>query len=194
LESRPDEQLVALTQQGDTGAFNRLAGRVESSVYRFVLRTLGDREDARDVCQDALLKAYQNIGRLRDGSKFRAWVHHIALNLCRDRFRSPSRQREVRPADLSDASSGELEGSALDQADPSEQHLRTQRFPLVRAIEEALGLLPSEQRVAILLREYHGFTSEEIGEITGVPAATVRTRIFYGLRALRQSLRVQDIE
>jgi RNA polymerase sigma-70 factor (ECF subfamily) len=194
LESRPDEQLVILTQQGDIGAFNRLATRVETSVYRFVLRTLGDREDARDVCQDALLKAYQNIGRLRDGRKFRAWVHHIALNLCRDRFRSPAHRRELRPGTADDDSFGEKARAALEQEDPSAPHLRTERFPLVREIEEALGLLPAEQRVAILLREYHGFTSEEIGEITGVPAATVRTRIFYGLRALRQTLRAHGIE
>ena len=57
-----------------------------------------------------------------------------------------------------------------------------------------LAELPGEQRTSILLREYQGFTSEEIGEIMGVPAATVRTRIYYGLRSLRKSLRNRGLK
>jgi RNA polymerase sigma-70 factor (ECF subfamily) len=57
-----------------------------------------------------------------------------------------------------------------------------------------LGELPPEQRTSIVLREYQGLTSEEIGEVMGVPAATVRTRIYYGLKALRAAMRVRGIE
>jgi len=181
-----DEQLVALTQQGNMRAFNSLSARWESSIYRFALRTLGNQEDARDVCQEALLKAYTNIKRLREGNKFRPWVHHIALNLCRDRFRGSAARAETRS----------FEEQGIDEARlavESAGHAQPEKIGLLRAVEQALALLPNEQRDAILLREYHGFTSEEIGEITGVPAATVRSRIFYGLRATREMLRKRGI-
>jgi len=180
-----DEQLVALSQQGSLPAFNRLASRVESSVFRFILRTLGNREDARDVCQETLLKAYQNIARLRDGAKFKSWVHHIALNLCRDRFRSTRFRSELRSYDDPDLQQGPV---ALELSERTPLSAAERRSHLARTLEAALKRLPEEQRYAILLREYHGFTSEEIGEITGVPSATVRTRIYYGLRTLRRTL------
>jgi RNA polymerase sigma-70 factor, ECF subfamily len=185
VDSMTDEQLVALTQGGNTQAFNGLAARWEGSLYRFTLRTLGNPEDARDVCQEALLKAYQQIGRLREGGKFKAWVHHIALNLCRDRFRSPARRAETRSIDDEEYKEGAL---AAELAAQSPSQIRPERAVLMRTIEEVLGFLPAEQRTAILLREYQGFTSEEIGEITGVPAATIRTRIFYGLKSMRKML------
>jgi RNA polymerase sigma-70 factor, ECF subfamily len=190
LDSMTDEQLVVLTQQGNAKAFNSLAARWESSLYRFTLRTLGNPEDARDVCQDALLKAYQQIGRLREGAKFRAWVHHIALNLCRDRFRSPANRAETRSLDDQEHQEGAI---ARELASHSPPQTRPERAVMLRTIEEVLHRLPAEQRTAILLREYQGFTSEEIGEITGVPAATIRTRIFYGLRSMRRMLQEHGI-
>ena len=177
-----DEQLVALTQQGNIRAFNSLSARWESSIYRFALRNLGNTEDARDVCQEALLKAYTNIQRLREGSKFKSWIHHIALNLCRDRFRGAGAKAETRSFE----EQGLEEARFVIEGDRPQSH---EKSGLLRAIEETLSRLPSEQRDAILLKEYHGFTSEEIGEITGVPAATVRSRIFYGLRSTREMLR-----
>lgn len=185
-----DEQLVTLTQQGNAQAFNDLAARWEGSLYRFTLRTLGNPEDARDVCQESFLKAYQQIGRLREGSKFKAWVHHIALNLCRDRFRSPAARAETRSLDDEDFREGPVAKEMAALAPPRTQ---PERGVLMRTIEEVLGAIPAEQRTAILLREYQGFTSEEIGEITGVPAATIRTRIFYGLRSMRKMLNERGI-
>jgi RNA polymerase sigma-70 factor (ECF subfamily) len=181
-----DEQLVALTQRGNVHAFNSLSARWEPSIYRFALRNLGNAEDARDVCQEALLKAYTNIQRLREGSKFKSWIHHITLNLCRDRFRSPSSRTGTRSFEEHGVDESRVAIEASASRDPS-------KAGLLRAIEESLGRLPVEQRNAILLREYHGFTSEEIGDITGVPAATVRSRIFYGLRATRKMLRDRGI-
>ncbi len=73
MESLSDEQLVVLSRQGNMHAFNSLSSRCETSVYRFALRVLGNREDARDVCQEALVKAYLNIEGLRDGT-FVSWT------------------------------------------------------------------------------------------------------------------------
>ena len=90
-----DAELVTLTQRGNLQAFNSLAQKWDASLYRFARRFLGNDEDARDVCQEALVKAYLNINRLRDPAKFKSWVHHIALNLCRDRSRSARVRHET---------------------------------------------------------------------------------------------------
>lgn len=185
MEALTDEQLVSLIQQGNASAFNSLSERWESSLYRFIRRMMGNSEDARDVCQEAWAKAYQNIGSLREGAKFRAWIHYIALNLCRDKFRSLKAK-----AIHASYEEGGLE-TLPDGAGRSAQWAATknvEQTSLKTLLDDVLRELPAEQRTAIVLREYQGFTSEEIAEITGVPAATVRSRIFYGFKALRRML------
>jgi RNA polymerase sigma-70 factor (ECF subfamily) len=190
LESMSDAELVVLCQRGNLQAFNSLVHKWDCGLYRFVRRMLGNAEDARDICQESLLKAYLNIGRLRDPTKFRAWLHHIALNLCRDWHRSAKNRvasqvyEEGQPYEIRIV---EARGAtqAPDRA--------AERASLGDVLNGVLARLSLEQRTAILLREYHGFASEEIAQITGVPATTVRTRIFYGLRSVRKMLREQGI-
>jgi RNA polymerase sigma-70 factor (ECF subfamily) len=185
-----DDQLVLQSQQGDLEAFNQLVQRWEASLYRFVRRTVGNSEEARDLCQEALTRGFQNIERLRDGTKFKAWIHHIALNLCRDRFRSQRSRTELRSLD--EFSAEEL-SEATGEARPAAPDVQVTRANLHDILGGILERLPVEQRTAIVLREFHGFNSEEIGEITGVPAATVRTRIFYGLKSMHRAFQDRGI-
>ncbi|MBP6875210.1 MAG: RNA polymerase sigma factor [Candidatus Eisenbacteria bacterium] len=180
-----DTELVVLSQQGDLRAFNELAGKAHAGLFPFVRRMLGTSEDAQDVCQEALLKAYLNIRRLREPEKFRPWLHHIALNLCRDWHRSAQARPHFQSLDLEEGA----EGVRLPEMSLVPAQEEAIRWQTAQALLERLSL---EQRTAILLREYQGFTSDEIAEITGVPAATVRTRIFYGLRAIHQMLAEQN--
>jgi RNA polymerase sigma-70 factor (ECF subfamily) len=176
VESMTDAQLAALSQQGNREAFGVLAGRWDGPLYGFVRRVLGDEEAARDTCQEALLRAYTNLPKLREPAFFKTWLHSIALNLCRDRGRSPV-QREVGldEAGVTDVWSGE--------ASPHEE---AERRDLGTVLRQLLDRLPLEQRTAIVLREFQGFSSSEIADMTGVPATTIRSRIFYGLKALRR--------
>ena len=185
-----DEELVAMSQDGDVQAFNMLAQRWEGSLYQYVRRSVGNPDEARDLCQEALTKAYQNIERLRDGDKFKSWVHHIALNLCRDRFRTQKARTELRSLDDVTVDELELASSEGRLESPDTTAVRGQ---LADLMAESLSLLPPDQKNAIMLREYHGFTSQEIAEITGVPSATVRTRIFYGLKSLRRALEERGV-
>lgn len=191
MRSLTDAQLVARTQAGDVGAFNELAGRWESALYGFVRRTLGDSEDARDVCQEALVKAYRNIDRLREGEKFKSWIHYIALNLCRDRFRSPKARMDFVPYEEGGATGPPTRGIEAESTPADDAAVTASLGTLLQGL---LAELPAEQRTSIVLREYQGLTSEEIGEIMGVPAATVRTRIYYGLKSLRSAMKARGIE
>jgi RNA polymerase sigma-70 factor (ECF subfamily) len=181
LDLLSDEQLVALTQSGDPEAFNRLAARWQGPLYGFVLRTMGNAEEAKDVVQEALVKAHGNLPRLREGAKFKSWLHNIALNLCRDRFRAA----KVRGKTISLEDAGESVAQFV-ASETAEQGAES--GSLQGVLEGFLEKLPVEQRTCLLLREVHGFNSEEISEITGTPSATVRTRIFYGLKAVRKQM------
>ena len=189
MRSLTDAELVARAQAGDVAAFNELAARWESALYGFTRRTLGDAEDARDVCQEALVKAYQSIQRLRDGGKFKSWIHYIALNLCRDRFRTLRSRAEHVPFE---EERGEGPATPVHAGERSDQAAETGSMSAL--LSAILDQLPTEQRTSIVLREYQGLTSEEISEIMGVPAATVRTRIFYGLKTLRAALQKRGVE
>ena len=190
LESMSDAELVVLSQRGNLQAFNSLVRKWEAGLYRFVRRMMGNADDAQDIVQESLLKAYQNIRRLRDPARFRAWLHHIALNLCRDHYRSARVRTDTRVYE--EGTPNEMRVvEASRAAEPTDA--RAERASIGDLLGHALGQLSLEQRTAILLREYHGFTSEEIAQITGVPAATVRTRIFYGLKAVRRHLREEGI-
>jgi len=181
VESMTDAQLASLSQQGSREAFGVLADRWNRPLYRFLNRVLGDEEAARDTCQEALLKAYVNLDRLREPDRFKSWLHAIALNLCRDRGRS-ARFRALREVGLDDAEPLE---PVSEEASP---HDEAERRDVGEVLVRMLARLPMDQRTAIVLREYQGFSSSEIATLTGVPAATVRSRIFYGLKALRRLL------
>jgi len=185
-----DAELVALSQRGDLEAFNALAASCDAGLYRFVRRTVGNAEDARDLCQEALLKAYVNIQRLRDPQKFRAWLHHIALNLCRDWHRSP---RSRLAAERYEEGQGDEARYAAASREHESPAARAERADLADILARFLGELSWEQRTAILLKEYEGFSSQEIAEITGVPPTTVRTRIFYGLKHVRRLMRREGL-
>jgi len=173
VETMSDSQLIVLSQEGSRRAFDLLARRQQGALYRFLRRLLGDDDAARDACQETLLKAFLNVSRLREPRHFRSWIHQIAVNLCRDRGRTARREPLV---PLPEQQEGCEEG--VDPAPPD----------LSLVLRQVLERLPLEQRTAILLREVQGFNSEEIARITGVPAPTVRSRIYYGLRSLRGML------
>jgi RNA polymerase sigma-70 factor (ECF subfamily) len=176
-----DAQLAVLSQSGDRQAFTVLARRWERRLYHFLHRLLGDPEEAQDTCQEALLRAFVSLHTLREPEHFATWLHRIALNIGRDRNRSQKRH-DLRLVGLDDEPVTQF---AADEVSP---HERAERAQMAAQVRRVLGLLPEEQRTAILLHELEGFTSHEISSITGVPAATVRSRIFYGLKALRRML------
>jgi RNA polymerase sigma-70 factor (ECF subfamily) len=188
MESLSDAELVLLCQQGDLRAFNHLVHKCDAGLYRFVRRMMGNGDDARDIVQETMLKAYLNIRRLRDPESFRSWVHRIAVNLCRDWHRAPRARKETTTAELSGLENvADAGGAARTAAEAAE------RSSLATLLAEFLERISPAQRTAILLREYHGFSMEEIARITGVGAPTVRTRVFYGLRAIRKMLAERGI-
>jgi RNA polymerase sigma-70 factor (ECF subfamily) len=176
-----DEDLVASTLAGDVGAFNDLVQRWEGSLYKFVYRYLGNAEDARDICQEAFIRAYTNLDRFRGQAKFSSWLYQIALNLCRSEFR---KKKPVVSID-EDEQQNRLRLVQTDEDLPEDSAIHSER---VRALQHALAELPDEQRTVIILKQYHGMKFREIAEVLGTPESTVKSRLYHGLDALSRSL------
>jgi RNA polymerase sigma-70 factor (ECF subfamily) len=184
--TRTDEELVARAQGGDIESFNQLIVRWERPIYALAYRVIGREEDARDVCQDAFLRAYRALPGFKGQAKFSSWLYRIALNLCRDWIR---RQRRAPVAQLpEDTEASEL---AAEKGPVESIEDLVARRELSAIVEEAMSELSEEQRTAIILKEYHGMTFQEIADMQGCPLSTVKTRLYQGLSLLRRRLEQQ---
>jgi RNA polymerase sigma-70 factor (ECF subfamily) len=181
-----DEELVARTVAGDTDSFNLLIKRWERPIYALAYRTIGRDEDARDVCQETFLRAFRALPGFKGQAKFSSWLYRITLNLCRDWIR-----RQRRAPIVSAPEGVDIVELASEQGPVESIEDLVARNQLTRTVGEAMRLLPEEQRTAILLKEYHGLTFQEIADLQGCPLSTVKTRLYQGLSVLRRHLEAQ---
>jgi RNA polymerase sigma-70 factor (ECF subfamily) len=183
-----DEELVDRSKTGDTESFNQLVRRWERPIFALAYRTLGREEDARDVTQETFLRAFRALPGFKGDAKFSSWLYRIALNLCRDWMRKERRTPLVAVP----------EGVEVEQLAAQHQTHETAtvedlaaRAELSRGVAKAMEHLPEEQRTAILLKEYHGLTFQEIADMTNCPLSTAKTRVYQGLVLLRKHLAEQ---
>lgn len=184
-----DEELVARSIGGDLDSFNQLVLRWERPIYALAYRVIGREEDARDVAQEAFLRAFRALGGFKGQAKFSSWLYRITLNLCRDWIR---RERRT-PIALAPEGVDLIELAGETAPSESIEELVSRR-QLGRAVEKAMALLPEEQRTAIILKEYHGLTFQEIADLLDCPLSTVKTRLYQGLSVLRRHLREAGVE
>ena len=178
-----DDELVARSMGGDAESFNQLILRWERPIYALAYRVIGREEDARDVCQETFLRAFRALPGFKGQAKFSSWLYRIALNLCRDWIR---RQRR---APVMQMPEGVDPGELMAERGPVESiEELVARRQLSSVVEVAMALLPEEQRTAIILKEYHGMTFQEIADMQGCPLSTVKTRLYQGLTVLRRHL------
>ncbi|MEZ5401728.1 MAG: RNA polymerase sigma factor [Bryobacteraceae bacterium] len=166
-----DRDLVGQARRGNVDAYNQLVSRWERRVYNYVVRLLGSREDALDITQDVFLKAWQNLAKLEDPAKFSSWLYRIAHN---EAF---SLLRKSRP-----------DGEELFEPAPPSPGPRMLPMETSLAVTAALARLSAEQKEAVVLKVYEGFKFEEIAEILGCPASTVKSRVYTGLEVLKSAL------
>jgi len=183
-----DEELVARSRSGDVDSFNQLILRWERPIYALAYRVIGREEDARDVCQEAFLRAFRALPGFKGQAKFSSWLYRITLNLCRDWIR---RQRRAPVSQMPEDVDALEFASETGPAESIEDLVA--RRELSSVIEEAMALLPDEQRTAIILKEYHGMTFQEIADMQGCPLSTVKTRLYQGLSVLRRNLSRQQV-
>src|SRR6516164_7671398 len=178
-----DEELVSRSIGGDADSFNQLVLRWERPIYALAYRVIGREEEARDVCQEAFLRAFRALPGFKGQAKFSSWLYRITLNLCRDWIR---RQRRTPVSQMPEDVDAVEFASETGPVESIEDLVA--RRELSAVVEEAMALLPDEQRTAIILKEYHGMTFQEIADLQGCPLSTVKTRLYQGLSVLRRHL------
>jgi RNA polymerase sigma-70 factor (ECF subfamily) len=184
-----DEELVARSMGGDLDSFNQLVLRWERPIYALAYRVIGREEDARDVAQETFLRAFRALSGFKGQAKFSSWLYRITLNLCRDWIR---RQRRT---PIAQAPEGVDLVELAGETEPGESiEELVSRKELGRAVSKALATLSEEQRTAIILKEYHGLTFQEIADLLGCPLSTVKTRLYQGLTVVRKQLRDAGVE
>lgn len=171
-----DDALLALASRSDEGALGELYDRYSRVAYGLALRVLRDRALAEDAVQEAFLTVWRTAGSfLAERAKPSTWiltlVHRRAVDLVRREER-----RRGEPLEAAEVPAGE--------ATDEEAWLRAQR----QVVQEALRKLPPEQREALELAYYGGFTQSELAERLGQPLGTIKSRMFTGLRRLRELL------
>ncbi|WP_306322701.1 MULTISPECIES: RNA polymerase sigma factor SigM [unclassified Streptomyces] len=167
-----DQDLLTRHVAGDKDAFGELVRRHRDRLWAVALRTLGDREEAADAVQDALVSAYRAAHTFRGQSAVTTWLHRITVNACLDRARKMASRRTA-PVDDADR---------LDQLlEPHESaDAPVERDDLHRQLLEALSVLPSEQRAALVLVDMQGYPVAEAARILDVPTGTVKSRCARG--------------
>ena len=179
-----DEELVARSIAGDTDSFNELVLRWERPIYALAYRQIGREDDARDVTQEAFLRAFRALPGFKGQAKFSSWLYRITLNLCRDWMRRQMRAPFVSTPEGVDAEDmAGIDGETVATVEDD-----VARRDLTRHVARAMRALPDEQRSAVILKEYHGLTFQEIAELQGCPLRTVKTRLYQGLTVLRREL------
>lgn len=177
-----DQRLVAASLAGDPDAFGHLVRLTQDRLYSTLFRISGSAEDARDLLQDTLLRAYENLDRFHGESSFYTWVYRIAINLAI----SEKRRRK--------AGWGRMAQADVDRVEPSSDVTRTDpTLPLERAeqdarIQHALDQLHADHRLVVVMRDIDGMRYDEIANVLKVPIGTVRSRLHRGRAELRQRL------
>ncbi|WP_280763875.1 RNA polymerase sigma factor [Prescottella agglutinans] len=173
-----DAELVAACRAGDHSAFAELTGRYRTKVWHVCVQITGNTHDAEDAFQDALIAAWQNLHKFRGEARFHTWLHRIATNAA---FAHVRRRKHTTSLDDTDD-----DGPVIDLADdrtPFDDQVTT-----TDAVHNALGQLPEDFRVAIVLAEFADLPYADIAEHQQVSVATVKTRIHRARRQLAEIL------
>ncbi|MBI2567832.1 MAG: sigma-70 family RNA polymerase sigma factor [Candidatus Schekmanbacteria bacterium] len=176
-----DRAAVAACRRGDAAQFRRLFDTYRDAGYRVALGVVGRPDDALDVCQDAFIKAFQNLDRFDEQRPFAPWFLRIVRNTALDLLRGRRRFVE-QDEDDGDEAPREL---AIETRTPEEE---ARNVELSQAFDRALRALGPDHRETLLLRERENLQYDEIAEVTGVPRGTVMSRLFYARKALRREL------
>jgi RNA polymerase sigma-70 factor (ECF subfamily) len=179
-----DEELVALCQKGETQYFEVLVRRYMEKAFRIALDFTHDPEEAKDLSQDAFLRAFSRIKQFDGRSSFYTWFYRLVVNICLDHMRRKKRVVWERLEREADEGSETIE-LADDSAKPEEEAIAGETK---RRVDRTLQAMPKNQRTAFLLRNDQGLPIPEIAKSMKTTEGTVRVYLHRAVAALRQSL------
>lgn len=174
--------LVRACQAGDKAAFDEIFAAIAPEALRSAYLITGNRASAEDMVQEAFVTAYLKLGSLKKPEQFRSWFYKI---LTRASWRSSSRaKRQIPVADIYETAQSQ------DQQEAAAQYIRKEQ---ASALHESIAHLPMQQREAVVLYYFSGFTVKEIAKITGALEGTVKSRLHNARKILAASLQASQV-
>lgn len=177
--TRQDERepwLVLRAQSGDREALDELLKSVQGPLYGYVLRLVGGRELAEDILQEVFVRVYRKLRWLREPKLFRPWAYRIAS---REAFKRLKRERRWFER---------IEDEAVIDAMPAEAAEEAFAPELIESLPRLLASVSPASRAVLVLHYLHDMPLGEVAEVLGVAVGTVKSRLAYGLAALRRAL------
>jgi RNA polymerase sigma-70 factor (ECF subfamily) len=172
-----DTELVVRAQAKDQRAFELLVKRHQSLIKAHLYQLAPESNDRSDLEQEVLIRIWRSIGSLKNPASFRSWLRQIATNIFYDSLRKKPALRVISLDEPMNSENGD-ENATRDIQDKSAMPEDVmQRAELLKEIEVALAKLPEQFRTAMILREMHGLSYEEIANITNSEKGTVKSRI-----------------
>jgi RNA polymerase sigma-70 factor, ECF subfamily len=183
-EDLPDERIVKLCQQGETKYFEVLVRRYMEKAFHIANNFTRNTEEAKDLSQDAFLRAFTRLNQFDGRSSFYTWFYRLVVNICLDHTR---RKNKVAWEPLESAYVGAPERSELIDTSslPEDETLAREAK---RRADRTLEKMPNKQRTAFLLRNHQGLSIADIAKVMKTTEATVRVYLHRAVAALRQSL------
>lgn len=199
-----DVLLIEHFLEGNIDALETLFEKYNRMVYRVAIKITKDHEDANDVVQETFLKVYKSINTFRKKSSFETWLYRIVVNLSLNTVKRRKRRREL-PIDqvFGNGTTNDVDSEteifrtqnsvassarSLNTAHYDEPHIRVERKELRQAVTQAVDSLPTKQKVVVVLHEFEGLTHPEIASILKCSVGTVRSRLHYARKRLRNLL------
>ncbi|PWB69737.1 MAG: RNA polymerase subunit sigma, partial [Anaerolineales bacterium] len=166
-------------QNGDRSAFGELVREHAQGVLNVVHRMCGDAQLAEDAAQETFIRAWQNLSSYRPQTSLRNWLYRIAVNAATDMLR---KEKRILPDDIDDLH--------LPDGRPGVESLVSQQ-ERITIVQKAILALPEASRAVLVLREYEGFSYQEISSTLDVPVGTVMSRLNYARKLLKEKLQPQ---
>jgi RNA polymerase sigma-70 factor, ECF subfamily len=173
IDNSNDEELILLYYQGDAEALKVVFKRYKDSLFNFALRFAGNRADAEDAVSHAFMTVCERRYTVKPGASFKTWLYTVTRNICISKIRRHSK-------------SYSLQVDAIDQKAIAREELDQKEIMAI--IQKAIHQLPTEQKEALLLREYQGFTYEEIAQVLDCSLEKVKVLIFRARNHLKDVL------
>ena len=176
------DNLILKAAKGDKGAFSQLVNLWYKRIYNYALKYFCDHDMAMEISQKTFITVNSKLVTLRETSKFKPWIYRVASNLCHEEER---RRKRTHPKVAYDTESDEVQNVEGTEYNPDKTF---QQNELAEILLNALSLINEEQREIVIMKEYEGLKFIEIAEILEISENTAKSRLYYGLSALRKIL------
>ncbi|KRB52444.1 MAG: RNA polymerase sigma factor [Pseudomonadota bacterium] len=189
LDDATDAELASRALAGEDRAFTVLMRRHKDGLYRFVRRYVGDADAAYEAVQESFVAVWNNLGRYDGARPFGSWLRTIALNKCRDRGRRETVRRMVfgtRPLEAQDTL------AQADQTPDAEASLIGRERQT--ALDRAIAALPTKLKEPLILTCFEDLSHQAAGQLLGVSAKTIETRVYRARRKLSDALGLRDFD